>query len=529
VSQRFSTSTRRYGRRGFLGALGAGAGAAVATATGVATAEAAGPLSPPPGNFGRMFDLPSFAPETEDVKTSLRDIGRIDGLLDAQDDTETPNNPDNPNHTAGVTFMGQFMDHDMTFDTESTLGETTAPDATPNARTPAFDLDSVYGGGPTNSPLLYQVPDKAKLRIESGGVFEDLPRHPTTKQAIIGDPRNDENLVIAGLHCAFILVHNRFVDNVRAAGTPEANVFATAKRLTTWHYHWLILREFLPLFVGPSMVSNVLVNGGRFYRPAVGQAFMPVEFQTAAYRFGHSLVRPGYPANRGNLAAGLAPFAAGIFDATIPPNDPDPDDLRGGARAPRRFIGWQSFFNFSGELFNDGPPRTPVTPPINNKKIDTKLSSPLFDLPLGAIASGDPPTSLAQRNLLRHLTWSMPSGQAIATKMQQSGISGVAPFSCPELAADPPARPVGFVNNTPLWYYILKEAQIASQAGQFLGPVGGRIVAEVIIGLLRSDAGSFLVASPAWRPSIPIANQAVGLRMTDFLRFARVDPVSRGP
>jgi hypothetical protein len=526
MSQSFSTSTRRYGRRGFLGALGAGAGAAVATATGVATAEAADPaLSPPPGKFGRMFELPPFAPETDAVKEALRALGAALGPMDARDATNPDANRDNPNHTAGVTFMGQFMDHDMTFDAASPLGRATRPDLSTNTRTPAFDLDSVYGGGPTVRPELYRA-DRLKLRVESGGVFEDLPRDPSTKRAIIGDPRNDEHVILAGLHCAFLLCHNAFVDFMRGPGgsTDPNAIFAGAKRLNTWHYQSLILREFLPLFVGQAMASNVSVQGARFYKPALGQAFMPVEFQTAAYRFGHSLVRPGYPANLGNVAAGLPPFGASIFDPAGE-GQADPVDLRGGARARRRFVGWQSFFKFDDTLAGVDL-KTKV---INNKRIDTKLSSPLFNLPLGAIASGDPPTSLAQRNLLRHLTWSLPSGQSVAQKMKDTGIPGTTPFSCPELRPSQLGTTVGFENNTPLWYYILKEAQIGPQDGQFLGPVGGRIVAEVIIGLIKSDPASFLNVSPNFQPTIPVRDASVGLRMTDFLRFAKVDPISRGP
>ena len=179
------------------------------------------------------------------------------------------------------------------------------------------------------------------------------------------------------------------------------------------------------------------------------------------------MVRPSY---RANLAGDDGqPFFGFIFD---PSQDgkADPDDLRGGARAPRRFVGWQTFFDFG-----DGE----VKP---NKKIDTKISTPLFHLPLGAIASHDPPTSLPQRNLLRHLTWQLPSGQAIARAM---GVDAARRRpSSHELAP----LGVGFERSTPLWYYVLKEAEVLAD-GLHLGPVGGRIVAEVFIGLLQTDPG----------------------------------------
>src|SRR5262245_24455841 len=225
--------------------------------------------------------------------------------------------------------------------------------------------------------------------------------------AIIGDPRNDEHVVIAGMQAAFLKFHNNVVDQLRAGGTAgEAEVYSQARRLTTWHYQWMILHEFLPLFVGQSMVNSIVRRGRRVYRPKKGEAFIPVEFQSAAYRFGHSLVRPSY---RANLAGdGGRPFFGFIFDPAGE-GQSDPVDLRGGARAPRRFIGWQTFFDFGGNQSAN------VRPP---KIIDTKISSPLFNLPLGAIASGDRPTALPQRNLLRHLTWSLPSGQAIARAMR---------------------------------------------------------------------------------------------------------------
>ena len=176
--------------------------------------------------------------------------------------------------------------------------------------------------------------------------------------------------------------------------------------------------------------------------------------------------------------------------------------MRGGARAARRFVGWSTFFTFPG-LEADVRP---------NKRIDTRLSTPLFDLPLGAIASGQPPTSLAQRNLLRHLTWLLPSGQAIAQVM------GV-PALTPEQLADLAAVHQPFVRSTPLWFYVLREADVMGGGGQ-LGPVGGRIVAEVFVGLLRSDPDSYVHAGGGFSPSLgPTPGQ---FRMIDFLNFAGV-------
>jgi Animal haem peroxidase len=510
-------------RRRFLG-LGTGTAGAVALggASAVTFAEPAAAVTPA-DRFGRIFpDLPSFVEADDRRRAALSDIGKVGGLMDANDNLAAgpvqliadPNlslvNRDNPTHTAGTTFLGQFLDHDMTFDTTSVLGVPTSPEGTVNNRTPALDLDSVYGGGPVASPNLYQA-DRIKLRIESGGLYEDVPRN-SNGSAIIADPRNDENAIISGLQAAFILFHNRVVDQLRLQGVPLSQQFAQARRLVTWHYQWIIVHQFLVEIIGGDLVQDILRNGRRYYRPEPGPAFIPVEFQGAAYRFGHSMVRPSYRLNLAGNPDGSAFFGM-IFDPAAQ-GQADPIDLRGGARARRRFVGWQTFFDF-GPQFTDPNSTNPAI--RRNKRIDRKISTPLFRLPLAAIASGDPPISLPQRNLLRQLTWSMPAGQRIAQVM------GAPMLHLQELAG----YGVALENQTPLWYYVLAEAEQLTD-GLRLGPVGGRIVGEVFIGLLQLDANSYLrAAPPGWVPTLP--TQTPGdFRMTDLLRFARVDPVSRG-
>lgn len=550
-------SVARLSRRHFLGRVGAGAaGTAIAFRLDLLLgpqAEAApftSGLPAFPGAFGRLFPaLPPFAPATDAVHAALMDMGRQGGLLDAQDDlTQTPaalitnpalsvNNPDNVTHTAGTHFIGQFMDHDMTFDATSPLGQPTDPTTSRNSRTAAFDLDSVYGRGPIGSPQLYDPNDQVKLRVGFGGLFEDLPRQTdldgsSDLTALLGDPRNDENMIVAGLHAAFLKFHNNAVDYVRAQGHHDpARVFLEARLLTTWHYQWMIVHEFLPLFVGQAMVDDILENGPRFFKPRRGQAFIPVEFQTGTYRFGHSMVRPSYRANLQGDGGG--PFFGFIFDPSQHPEDAgqaplaDPGDLSGGARAPRRFVDWQTFYDFG-----DGQ----VKP---NKVIDTMISSPLFTLPLGAIPPHTGPVSLAQRNLLRHITWSLPSGQAVARRM---GITPLSSDYFPELAE----YGLGFESSTSLLYYVLREAGLTqttqptlvpsppptpttTRGGLRLGPVGGRIVGEIILGLLTADPTSYLVARPDWQPVLPTRSGGTGtFRMVDFLTFAGVDPTSRG-
>ena len=524
--------SKRYSRRGFLGRVGVGAGAVAVGPAGALTAgAAAAPHDHIPGqsplNFGRMFSdrLPSFADSTSSVRAALREVGKVNGIMDARDnlaagpvnlivdETLQQRNRNNPTHTAGTTFLGQFLDHDVTFDAVSALGVPTEPRDVRNARVPTLDLDAVYGGGFSVSPQLYDSRDRAKLRIESGGRFEDVPRQ-SNGSAIIADPRNDENVVISGLQAAFIKFHNNMVDLVREERLVRdprdtSDVFREARNQTRWHYQTMLLKEFLPQVVGQSLVDSILRFGNRFYRPEVGQAFMPVEFQTGVWRIGHSMVRPSYRINFTGQPAGRPnspQFFGFIFDPAQE-NVPYSEDMRGGSRAARRFIGWPTFFDFGVQ------PSLGLNPVRPNKILDTIISSALFRLPLFTIASGDPPISLPERNLLRHLTWSLPSGQTIARVMD------ITPLSTSEIAE----TGIGsirsdFLRSTPLWFYVLHEA-LKRADGQRLGPVGGRIAAEVIIGLLRADPSSVMFERD-FRILIPVSGSR--LRMVDILTFAGV-------
>jgi heme peroxidase len=530
-------------RRKFLGALGAGVAAFGGSGlfgmpSALAQRRSSFVLSEE--NFGRMFpQLEAFFGDRppRGLNAALVEIGRRGGVLDAGDrlpasagaadqaqaainlivdPTLNVNNPNNTTHTAGTTFMGQFMDHDMTFDQTSALGDETDPDDSPNTRSPTLDLDSVYGGGPNRSPQLYGYQGsriKLKVGVLPGSGFEDLPRG-ADGVAILGDPRNDENLMLAELHAAFLLFHNRAVDYVKARDRRKNDdeVFDEARRLTRWHYQWMIVHEFLPLFIGQQRTSNILNRGRRFYRPRV--PFMPVEFQGAAYRFGHTMIRPSYRANRvGN--AGTLPGAPAFFGMIFDPageGQDDPVDLRGGGRRPRRFIGWETFFDFGLQEFNGSGPA--VKP---NKIIDARISTPLFLLPTGTIAGFEAgqPISLPARNLLRGVTWSLPSGQKIAREIDGD------PVEVPQF------QPFGFNlhKSTPLWAYCLHEGFV-QEAGRTLGQVGGTIVGEVIIGLLELDRRSYLAADSRWKPTLPQRDGKVtgDFRMVDFLTFAGVAP-----
>jgi hypothetical protein len=481
------------------------------------------------GKFGRIFPtLPPFAADTPTLRAALKELGKLGGIMDAKDDLSDPvglitkpekslGNPNNPNLTAGMTFLGQFLDHDMTFDPTSSLERQQDPETISNFRTPTLALDHLYGSGPTASPHLYdqtidqgltsflieEIPGSAAFSRDGKPRF-DLPRN-SQNVALIGDPRNDENLIVSQLHLGFLKFHNalvKYVQQTTGLKNPM-EVFAEAQRLVRWHYQWIIVHEFLPKTVGQEMVDNVLNKGRKFYKWR-NLPFIPVEFSVAAYRFGHSQVRPSYRAQFGSKPDDSEQFIALFFDDGRPespkPEDPDPNDLRGGKRAARRFIDWQTFFDFGDKRSRP------------NKKIDTVLSTALFDLPG---IPGMEPQSLAQRNLLRQLTFSVPSGQRVAKAM------GEKPLTSDQLAV---LTPFGLDKRTPLWFYILKEAELLGlvngQGGGRLGPVGGRIVTEVLIGLLQGDPLSYLRQDPSWVPTLRNNNQK--FEMTDLLKFAEV-------
>jgi hypothetical protein len=265
--------------------------------------------------------------------------------------------------------------------------------------------------------------------------------------------------------------------------------------------------SFSPLFVGQERVTDVSSRGRRFRRPEEGEALIPVEFQGAAFRVGHSMVRPSYRADRaGDFGK---PFIGIIFDPTQA-GQPDPGDLRGGARAPRRFVGWRTFFDAGNGQVK------------RNKRIDAKISTPLFNLPRVTIPGLGGPRSLAQRDLLRHLFWQLPSGQDIARAIG-------APRLCSAALQELLAFGLHVETSTPPRYYVRKEAEIMPR-GRHLGSVGGRIVAEVIIGLLGPDRASLPQAERYGTPTLPTATgSGHDFRMTDFLTSAEVDPGHRGP
>ena len=450
------------------------------------------------GRFGAMFKrLPAFAPP-DSLLTSLATT-----MVEDQSVADDSHLNTSPRLFAGFTFIGQFIDHDITFDNTPLSLQTSDPDARVNFRTPRYDLDSVYGGGPTGSPQLYDAGDSDKLRlgVNEFGV-EDLPRD-ADGHALIPDPRNDENLILSQFHRAVARFHNALVDYVRAQGVRREWVFETARKLARWYYQWAVIHDFLPRFVGDGLVgtsgSVYREQAGKapainlaYYRPTNkdGRPFMPVEFAVAAYRFGHSIIRPFYVLNEATLEAGGVPIFGPDGGFNLNGGRPVPADLE---------IEWKNIL-----------PVDPDFPARKPRKIDTKLSLPLSQLPGSVVPPPDPTVDLAVRNSIRGKRVGLPSGQQVAKAMRLTPLTNVKLG----IGSEP-----GWGGEAPLWYYILKEAELPPINGERLGDVGGRIVAEVLVGLLQRDQTSYLYLDPGWKPAKPVASTTGQFTFVDLLRF----------
>jgi hypothetical protein len=450
----------------------------------------------------------------------VEDDGRIDKPLGAEDDDENTAELDGELRLpAAYTYFGQLVDHDITFDPVSSLTRRTDPDALVDFRTPRYDLDSLYGRGPDDQPYLYEADG---LHLALGETVSEDPRfagpdlpRAKTGRALIGDPRNDENRIVSQLQVAFLRFHNATVDRLAGEqpGIRARDLFALAQTVVRWHYQWVVVRDFLPRLVGPDVVDDILrveeysapAESGRLVRPRLefyrwrSEPFMPIEFSVAAYRFGHSMVRPSYLFNDG--IRGLE--SAEVHRIPVFSSDPDPRGNLNGFQPLPRDCGLQWKYFLPG--VNDAAGPNDAHLPQPSYRIDGELAHPLGSLP-GPVAGApvlvegtEVAHSLPVRNLLRGLQLGLPAGQDVARAM------GIAPLPDDELLPQELALSAetraNLSGHAPLWYYVLREAAVQA-GGAHLGPVGGRIVAEVLIGLLAGDPTSFLSADPGWTPTL---------------------------
>jgi hypothetical protein len=490
----------------------------------VATAEAAADKAAAKRafRFCRLFPtLPKFRPD---------DAGLI-ALGQALADPFVPGSGDST-IPAGFTYFGQFVDHDVTFDRTAGIpdGELEA-DEIEQGRSPALELDSVYGRGPKKSRELYEA-DRVRLKIgETTGrpIFgvtqnfpNDLPRNPAdasqdAKRAIIGDPRNDENLIVAQLHLAFLKFHNKVVDRLEATTKlKKGKLFDEARKIVVQHYQSIVLHDFVPRLVDPAVLDYILRNGRKVFYPKGApkgkRLCMPIEFSVAAYRMGHSMIRNAYQWNRIFSSDGLAGFVPGLnlfFEFSKVSGN-----LGGEPTLPSDWIAdWRRMFDFSEQPTGVRHPQLNLT-----RQLDTRLANGLQNLPEFANVLEPHLKFLAVRNLLRGRLVGLPTGQDVAAKL---GVTALTPA---EVASGPHSATIiaqGFDQKTPLWFYILKEAEVKS-GGLRLGDVGGRLVAETFHGLIEGSEHSILKEA-GWKPTLP-SGRPDHFTINDLLLF--VDDVN---
>jgi hypothetical protein len=521
------------------------------------------------GRFGRMFrTLPAAVHDEDDlIALAAAMTAPFEATPTAEDD---PNGDDeeNPGISAGYTYIGQFIDHDLTFDPASSLQRQDDPDGLVDFRTPRFDLDNIYGRGPDDQPYLYQDDGVRMLlgRHTTGSASDpnntrDVPRNLPSeagaagpRRALIGDPRNDENVIVSNLQATLLRFHNRVADVIAARQSGRQPRFEQVQREVRFHYQWMVLHDFLPTIIGRDTVLSLLEelssdgmrqgpadfpqDAGReaivafapdlqFYTPRQN-AFIPIEFSVAAYRFGHSMVRPIYRLNTTLTQADFQFSTDGrqmIFAATDPARNAE--SLVGFRELPAAWaVDWNLFFRSLGPNDATGPKR--LQPAY---KIDSSLVNPLGNLP-SSVASDV--TSLAARNLLRGFRMSLPSGQTVARAMGLQPVPDaklrVGKANADGAQALPGGNPLltsisaDFADNAPLWYYILAEAQQAfvdSSTQIRLGPVGGRIVGEVFVGLLWHDSHSYIQQHPDWQPFREFVGADGIFGMAELIKAAR--------
>lgn len=497
---------RDFLKRTLVGASFATAGASLRAnlATPKEFLALAGTPSPSPSFYTRMFrDLPQATYSKESLEKLAKSM-----IDDPDNRRQRKSSP-----LAGYTYLGQFIDHDLTLDL--TPLRSAQPDETQvrNFRSPFLDLDHVYGGGPNLSPHLYRKrgagsPGGAE-RLLIGKVLEpdgkegqeaDLPRN-SEGIALAGDPRQDENLILAQLHVAFLKFHNRVIEKsdwlkpYRTAGSD----FAAAQRLVTWHYQWVVRHDYLESILDESVVKILGEIENKKRQNPHSDFKIPIEFSAAAFRFGHSMVRDEYFYNVTHFNAGLP-------------------QLLSNTRARLRdewVIEWQHFFSKQDTCLWLEHGRID-----NAQKINTKIAAGLYGLdiaqnvrpfsaPMAEVSSESAPDHGVQieeerrlpvRTLWRGAAMKLPSGQEVAKALKLTPI----PAEQIRKGLDQSILDLHpFDEDTPLWYYILKEAELPPNNGLRLGRVGSLIIADVIIGALAADPASYFSDPKGWKPTLP--------------------------
>jgi hypothetical protein len=359
-----------------------------------------------------------------------------------------------------------------------------------------------------------------------GASAHDLPRN-SAGRALIGDPRNDENSIVSQLQGLFLRLHNRAIDEIAklVKGDRDVDAFKTTQQMARDHYQYVVMNDFLTKIVSDGVLKALKTNDRwdanklTLFDPTQDTPFMSVEFSVAAYRLGHSMVRPGYRLNDAIIEA--------IFPVQRQTGMNFPEGLTGFRPLITDWaIDWSRFIPIEERDYGPNPDDL-KKPPTDKQvremyrrlqfayKIDTSLVDPLGSLP--KVVASDPPPSLAERNLKRSAQFSLPTGQEAAKAMNLQPLpddkiligkaaNGEKQTSIADIAGG------AFKGKCPLWTYVLAEAMQnsaeltvpATGGGKVstpqLGPVGGRIVAETFLALVHADKRSFVSQAPEWRP-----------------------------
>jgi hypothetical protein len=476
--------------------------------------------SKPAFRYGRMF---------RDDRLSALDLGNaterdrmLEGMADlglamhGNSTAASPGPGDHPSLPAGFTFLGQFIAHDISFDkTANIRSRELTRDEIMSGRSPSLDLDSVYGLGPDSEDdrRLYED-DRASFKIGKtsktslGNAFferendlvrdKDNPDNP--RLAVIADVRNDDNLAVAQTHVAFLKFHNAVVERLKKSGVSSDKLFEEARTKVVQHYQSIVLHDFLPRIVDEAVLDDVVKNGPRHFKIEPKEdLFMPIEFSFAAFRWGHSTVRDTYQWNR--------VFQTPKTDFTDIADLGDLFKFTGLLGNLGRFetlptnwiIDWSRFYNIKGSA------DITVNPKFNHAR---------------TIYTSNARRTLAFLNLRSGLFLKLPSGQTLAEKVKEIGAKRLSG----EKLSDGPHFDIlkrhGFDEQTPLWYYILKEAEIFNR-GERLGPLGSLIVAETLVALIRASRYSILGGESEWHPDLD-PSDSKHYSMADLLAFADV-------
>lgn len=476
------------------------------------------------GSFCKMFpELSSWA-EDFSIKTPHEAekiaaiLGGVNGVM--HDSGLTSSDSDIP---AAYTFFAQFIDHDVTLETTTKLhgGETDKDltkwgcphasktgkhhhDRLPNLRSTSLDLDCVYGFGPEASPHLYDTQQPGRLLVGNETNKNDLAR-TSVGTALIGDPRNDENIFVSQMQLLFIKFHNR-----RLVGRG----FEAAQRDVRYHYQYLVWNDFLKRVCDPVNYdyANGEIKQGEFPKCSItddyGQLCMPVEFSVAAYRFGHTMVRSVYPVNADHPAIEL-------FDERF--------GTEGFSAVPSELtVDWKFLLDVD-----------PCNDYVKSKAIDHLLTDELIRLPNPIVGKFAPENdrSLAFRNLLRGYVMRLPSGQKVAAELADKGykIELLKPEEIKKALYGKVDVETAekLSKSTPLFFYILLESCIANH-GKHLGSVGSAILLEVFGNMLfhcdsflhqkEEDSGNCGGESEPWSPD-PCLMGNSDLTLGDIVRY----------